>query len=456
MNDKRRPYTMLKPSCRTPALPLALALAGAVVLAACPGRGGQGTAAAADADGAYALAVVAELAEARYGGRQAGSPGGRAAGDYLRAELEGFGLSVSFQEFPERAAFYEGEPELRVELPGKAAREYRYRAEYRDLVRGGYEGGAARGPLAPMDEPGQVLPPGSIALVPYSVFEKIGLDGIAAAGAAGALMELGAGSVRVKPLFAGQEGGTLVDPKRGLVALAMDPAAWAELRASLGTGGATASVVSPVRFRDVTGRNIVAAWNGDGGDFKPRVAFMAHYDHVGLDPDGGHFPGALDNASGVGLVLALAKAFAADGRRADAAFILTDAEESGLTGAGAFAEDPGFPLAGVPVINIDMVASIRKLDVGVLYSTGQASGALAARVAEVLLGAGFRAGAVGLHYGCDHAPLARAGAAAVTVNEYDTADYHTRGDLPPGVDLEELDAACDALYALALELAAGR
>jgi hypothetical protein len=417
-----------------------------------------------DLDGAYILSAAAELSGERYEGRQAGSEGGYRAGDYILETLSRAGLDARAQEFPERAAFYEGRLLLSVALEGFGPREYRYRVDYRDLVRGGYEGGEAEGPLALVSHAGQEGLRGAIALLPYRLYEAEGLEPYRQAGVAGIIIELGAGSVRAKPLYAGQEAGALVQPRGGLVALAMEPSAFAELADAVAAVAARpaataaqgrAVMASPVRFKDVKARNIVASYNGDGGAFEPSVVFMAHYDHVGQDPSGARFPGALDNATGAGLLLALARALSADRAPADFALVFTDAEESGLTGAQAFAKAPGFALEGARIINVDMLGSARDLPVGVLYGGGEAAARLAERVAAALRGAGFKAGAQGGHYGADHVPLAAAGIAAVTVNEYDTADYHTLDDLPAGLLESELDAAGDALYALALALARG-
>jgi hypothetical protein len=67
-------------------------------------------------------------------------------------------------------------------------------------------------------------------------------------------------------------------------------------------------------------------------------------------------PGAVDNASGVGAVMALAEHFALQMGEADAGFLFTGAEETGLHGARAFAE--ALPSgASLHVINLDMVGA---------------------------------------------------------------------------------------------------
>ncbi|MEN3370345.1 MAG: hypothetical protein V7609_2488 [Verrucomicrobiota bacterium] len=80
--------------------------------------------------------------------------------------------------------------------------------------------------------------------------------------------------------------------------------------------------------------NILARKRGSGGG--PAVLLVAHYDSV---PTG---PGANDDGVGVATLLETARAItASDPLRNDVLFLFTDAEETGLLGAGAFvAEHP--------------------------------------------------------------------------------------------------------------------
>ncbi len=85
------------------------------------------------------------------------------------------------------------------------------------------------------------------------------------------------------------------------------------------------------------------------------VAITAHFDHVGDDPAGPRFPGAMDNASGVATVLAVLRALAAPARRTRLPFNLLvgflTGEESGLWGAKDLAAHPPRPLSAA--INLD-------------------------------------------------------------------------------------------------------
>jgi Zn-dependent M28 family amino/carboxypeptidase len=90
------------------------------------------------------------------------------------------------------------------------------------------------------------------------------------------------------------------------------------------------------------------------------VIFSAHHDHLGIGrPDATGdtiYNGAVDNASGVSQVLAIAKAFAAlpQPPRRSVLFAIVSCEESGLLGSAYYAEHTTFPVADIAAdINFD-------------------------------------------------------------------------------------------------------
>lgn len=91
------------------------------------------------------------------------------------------------------------------------------------------------------------------------------------------------------------------------------------------------------------------------------LLFMGHWDHFGeCEPDskGDRIcNGAVDNASGISLLIETAKRLAALSLDRDIYFLATTAEEQGLLGAYAFVADPSFALNRlVAVFNADTVA----------------------------------------------------------------------------------------------------
>jgi Zn-dependent M28 family amino/carboxypeptidase len=99
-----------------------------------------------------------------------------------------------------------------------------------------------------------------------------------------------------------------------------------------------------------------------GSDTEKRhevVVYTAHHDHFGIGPPikgDSIYNGALDNASGTGLLLAIAKAFA-DGAprpRRSVLFAAVAAEEQGLLGSEYYVAHPTFPLNKIVAnVNID-------------------------------------------------------------------------------------------------------
>jgi Zn-dependent M28 family amino/carboxypeptidase len=103
-------------------------------------------------------------------------------------------------------------------------------------------------------------------------------------------------------------------------------------------------------LREVRSRNVVARLEGSDPTLRNEmVIYTAHWDHLGRDPSlsGDQiYNGALDNASGVAGVLAIAEAFTqiAPPPKRSLLFLLVTAEEKGLLGAKFYAAHPLYPL----------------------------------------------------------------------------------------------------------------
>ncbi|RUO65464.1 Zn-dependent amino- or carboxypeptidase, M28 family [Pseudidiomarina planktonica] len=90
------------------------------------------------------------------------------------------------------------------------------------------------------------------------------------------------------------------------------------------------------------------------------VIYMAHWDHLGVDPINTEDPiynGAQDNASGTAGLLAIAEKFAqAPAPKRSIVFAAVAAEERGLLGSDWYANNPLFPLSkAVAGINMDVM-----------------------------------------------------------------------------------------------------
>lgn len=88
----------------------------------------------------------------------------------------------------------------------------------------------------------------------------------------------------------------------------------------------------------------------------PPLVLTAHFDHLGVDPLGNCYGGALDNASGTAFLLELIKSFKTLPKpNRDIIFVALNAEEFGLLGSKNFAESHKDLLKDSEVINFDMV-----------------------------------------------------------------------------------------------------
>jgi len=86
------------------------------------------------------------------------------------------------------------------------------------------------------------------------------------------------------------------------------------------------------------------------------VIVSAHYDHLGEDAQGVVYPGADDNASGVAVLLAIARQARDREFEHTVIFAAFGAEEGGLRGSGAYVKAPLWPLAETrAIINFDMI-----------------------------------------------------------------------------------------------------
>lgn len=166
-----------------------------------------------------------------------------------------------------------------------------------------------------------------------------------------------------RPMF---YGGIEDDAARRLFTAAGDTLAQARLRALADDMQAepmaiTADLTARSEVTRLTSYNVLGRIAGRD-PAAGAVLFMAHWDHLGLCRAEGApqriCSGAVDNASGVAVLIEAAKRLAAaPAPDRDVYFLATTGEEVGLTGARAFAADPPVPLHRiVAAFNLDTVA----------------------------------------------------------------------------------------------------
>jgi len=124
--------------------------------------------------------------------------------------------------------------------------------------------------------------------------------------------------------------------------------------------GTNASMTLHNTLRTVDSRNVVGKLEGSDPRLKDEyILYTSHWDHFGIGPEiNGDkiYHGAVDNATGIGGLIELARAFARlpSPPKRSMLFVATTAEEQGLLGSQFYAESPIYPLAKtLAVINMD-------------------------------------------------------------------------------------------------------
>lgn len=125
--------------------------------------------------------------------------------------------------------------------------------------------------------------------------------------------------------------------------------------------GVETSIAFRNRLRKVQTANVIGVVTGRDPDLaNEAVVFSAHYDHLGMRAGSATgdtiYNGALDNASGVSMILEIARAVAAlpEKPRRSTVFALFGAEEQGLLGSRYYTLNPTFAPGRIAAnINID-------------------------------------------------------------------------------------------------------
>ncbi len=91
---------------------------------------------------------------------------------------------------------------------------------------------------------------------------------------------------------------------------------------------------------------------------KKTIVLSAHYDHLGKMGNETYFPGANDNASGVAMLLELARYYAKHPTKYNIVFIAFAGEEAGLIGSNYFVQYPWLELNNIHfLVNVDIMGS---------------------------------------------------------------------------------------------------
>ncbi len=246
--------------------------------------------------------------------------------------------------------------------------------------------------------------------------------------------------------------------------------------------GVTGSLRIRNELRRIDSQNVIAKIEGSGAPDEV-VLYVAHWDHMGVDPnlDGDQiFNGAADNATGTAGLIEIARAFlhAEEPPRRSILFLAVTAEEQGLLGSRHYGENPLYPAAQtVAALNMDVLNQWGRTRDMTIVGMGQSelddvAADVAARLGRTL--APDPEPEKGFYYRSDHFSFARAGIPAFYGDpgveyidkpegygiekrtEYTANDYHKVSDeVKPDWDLSGALEDLTFLYHMGARLAAG-
>ncbi|MFZ5917254.1 MAG: M20/M25/M40 family metallo-hydrolase [Chloroflexota bacterium] len=437
---------------------------------------------AATFDAGQALAQLQTLTGPPFLGRYAGSPQGWAAGDYIAARFAEYGLQPAgddgafFQSFPLELVTLAALPSLVIEGPdGARYDDYVLHRDFSAIVRGYAAAGSASGPvvwanncthadLDSLDVMDKIVlcRDGSIYETTRNVLEH---------GAAGLLLLTDPehhppdfGNVyfenwvpepipvlRVFPSLVDElllgSGKTVADLSIHFDAFPL----MTRVHMNVTTAGRETCPVAGCQ-----GRNVLGVIPGRDPAYADQVIILgAHYDHLGQAPDGTIWPGANDNASGVAVLLEIARSWQEQGYvpRHTVLFAAWDAEEMGLLGSGHYVAHPRYPLdETVAKIQLDMVGD----GADVLYVDGKGELAVLLHAIARSLGIETQITDTG---GSDHVPFRRAGVPASLLIWFEGLEsaphYHRPSDTPEVIEPHKLDTVGQIVTLAVLSLSEG-
>jgi hypothetical protein len=198
------------------------------------------------------------------------------------------------------------------------------------------------------------------------------------------------------------------------------------------------------------GRNVGAKLVGADPALRDEVILLsAHYDHLGVR-GGVLYPGADDNASGVAMLLEVARAIVESGAkpRRTIAFVAFDLEEPGLWGSRHFVKAPPVPLVAIKLfLTADLLAGAlggvceRELFVmGSEYAPGVRPWIEAAAKGQPVKLAVVGADLLGVDRS-DYGPFRARQVPFLFFSTGETPRYHTPQDTPDSLDYPKLTAA---------------
>ncbi len=425
---------------------------------------------------------IQELANPYYKGRYAGTPGGYAAGDYIAEMFAAYGLQPAgddgtfFQTFPVFINQLSDVPSLMVETDQGVRQEASLYQDFAPITSRYLGDGKAHGPIfwADLCDPDTLQENDLVGKVVFcqgivTTNDILNTGRLALEyGAAGLLLltdpetrpaDFGSRyylpwvpetipAFRVYPEIVDEilsgTGYVLDDLLHSLPPMQLESTATLEIK-TLGEAACPST--------GCLARNVLGVIPGRDPAFAHQVILIGgHYDHMGAAPDGTIWPGADDDASGIAVLLEIARSWQEQGYvpRRTVVFAAWDAEELGLLGSYHYVANPRYPLEDtIAMVQLDMVGA------GAEYLSISGSEVFKSQILSTAEMLGVDA--VGSESArSDHLPFWEAGVPASLLIWWDeyTANYvHRPNDTAGEIKLDRLEVVAQIANLSVLNLA---
>lgn len=410
-------------------------------------------------DAELAMEHIAYFASPELEGRQPGTEGGYAAADYIADHFTAAGLQPAgieatyFQTFTVVYGRITEPPVLSVALADGTVltSTYRYRVDYRALTGGYLGGGEGEGQVVWLsnclaDDYAGLDMVGKIALCRYTRNDAVYRQAIEHRVGGLLLLDWEHGDEPFRrPTYRQLSWVPQTIPayliSRSVAEDLVRGSGYTvdalSLRYSATPLSTTVRMAVTVEEREaVEARNVLGLLpGGDPEQSDELVIIGAHYDHLGRDPDGAVMGGANDNASGVAVLLEIARLWHEQGIRParSVLFAAWDAEEMGLLGSRYYVSTPIWPLTRtVAMLNLDMVGAGEALLVD-----GSEEVVRQLQVSASVYGITTTLSSSG---GSDHLSFQEAGIPAAMLIYWPDPHYHDPMDMAEAIDLGKLKA----------------
>lgn len=215
--------------------------------------------------------------------------------------------------------------------------------------------------------------------------------------------------------------------------------------------------LSPAQPGDHAVANVIGLLAAPGAT--DTVIISAHFDHLGVrQSDRSVYYGAVDNASGVGVMLELARAIVEHGEALpfNVEFVAFNSEEGGLIGSSYYLRTRQESTKSIlAALNMDVVGLAENATLTILDAAAQSSLTKALQLGSKQINIKTRW--EGYNMRSDHAPFVAAGIPSITLLHYSTAyfetSYHSPLDTIALISIEKLKEPAELILKFLYDLA---